>query len=67
MRMVVLPGDGIGPEITSATTQVLQAASEHFQLGVADRGRIRSGMKACGSSVRRFNRACWRLRVPPTV
>src|ERR1700726_707725 len=34
MRMVVLPGDGIGPEITSATTQVLKAASEHFQLGV---------------------------------
>src|ERR1700744_3869907 len=35
MRMVVLPGDGIGPEITSATTKVLSAASEHFQLGVA--------------------------------
>src|SRR5579862_9703065 len=34
MRMVVLPGDGIGPEITSATTRVLKAASEHFQLGV---------------------------------
>jgi 3-isopropylmalate dehydrogenase len=35
MRMVVLPGDGIGPEITSATTRILRAASEHFQLGVA--------------------------------
>jgi 3-isopropylmalate dehydrogenase len=34
MRMVVLPGDGIGPEITKATTAVLKAASEHFQLGV---------------------------------
>jgi 3-isopropylmalate dehydrogenase len=34
MRMVVLPGDGIGPEITDATTRVLRAASEHFQLGV---------------------------------
>lgn len=34
MRMVVLPGDGIGPEITSATTRVLKAASERFQLGV---------------------------------
>jgi len=34
MRMVVLPGDGIGPEITKATTHVLKAASEHFQLGV---------------------------------
>ncbi|MGC1553469.1 MAG: isocitrate/isopropylmalate family dehydrogenase, partial [Bradyrhizobium sp.] len=34
MRMVVLPGDGIGPEITNATSKVLRAASEHFQLGV---------------------------------
>src|SRR6185437_4491299 len=34
MRRVVLPGDGIGPEITNATTRVLRAASEHFQLGV---------------------------------
>src|SRR5580658_7797845 len=34
MRMVVLPGDGIGPEISSATTHVLRAASEHFQLNV---------------------------------
>jgi 3-isopropylmalate dehydrogenase len=34
MRMVVLAGDGIGPEISAATTHVLRAASEHFQLGV---------------------------------
>src|SRR6202030_4106951 len=34
MRMVVLPGDGIGPEISAATSHVLRAASEHFQLGV---------------------------------
>ena len=34
MHMVVLPGDGIGPEITAATTAVLRAASERFQLGV---------------------------------
>src|SRR5580693_6199849 len=34
MRMVVLPGDGIGPEITNATSKVLRAASEQFQLGV---------------------------------
>jgi 3-isopropylmalate dehydrogenase len=34
MRMVVLPGDGIGPEITAATTLVLRAASELFQLDV---------------------------------
>jgi len=34
MRMVVLPGDGIGPEIAAATTAVLRAASKHFQLDV---------------------------------
>jgi 3-isopropylmalate dehydrogenase len=34
MRMVVLPGDGIGPEIAAATTAVLQAASRRFQLDI---------------------------------
>jgi 3-isopropylmalate dehydrogenase len=34
MRLVVLPGDGIGPEITAATTDVLRAASTRFQLNV---------------------------------
>ena len=34
MRIVVLPGDGIGPEIAAATTGVLRAASERFQLNV---------------------------------
>ena len=32
MRIVVLPGDGIGPEITAATTNVLRAAAAHFHL-----------------------------------
>ncbi|HEX9587336.1 MAG TPA: isocitrate/isopropylmalate family dehydrogenase [Bradyrhizobium sp.] len=34
MRIVVLPGDGIGPEIAAATLNVLHAASERFQLNV---------------------------------
>jgi 3-isopropylmalate dehydrogenase len=34
MRLLVLPGDGIGPEITAATLAVLRAASERFQLGL---------------------------------
>src|ERR1700722_2641766 len=34
MRIVVLPGDGIGPEISAATYNVLRAASERFQLKV---------------------------------
>jgi 3-isopropylmalate dehydrogenase len=32
MRILVLPGDGIGPEITAATITVLRAASERFRL-----------------------------------
>lgn len=32
MHIVVLPGDGIGPEITAATSGVLHIASERFQL-----------------------------------
>src|SRR5690349_20758679 len=32
MRILVLPGDGIGPEITAATVQVLNAAAKRFKL-----------------------------------
>ena len=34
MHIVVLPGDGIGPEITAATSEVLRTVSERFQLGL---------------------------------
>lgn len=34
MRIVVLPGDGIGPEITEATVAVLRAADEVHRLGI---------------------------------
>jgi 3-isopropylmalate dehydrogenase len=34
VRIVVLPGDGIGPEITAATLTVLRAASEQYGLNV---------------------------------
>jgi 3-isopropylmalate dehydrogenase len=34
MRILVLPGDGIGPEITDATLAVLAAADQKFQLGL---------------------------------
>ncbi|HSA90643.1 MAG TPA: isocitrate/isopropylmalate family dehydrogenase [Burkholderiales bacterium] len=32
MKLLVLPGDGIGPEITAATMAVLQAAERRFRL-----------------------------------
>lgn len=34
MKIIVLPGDGIGPETMSATVQVLEAASSRFELGL---------------------------------
>ncbi len=34
MKLLVLPGDGIGPEITRATVGVLDAASRRFTLGL---------------------------------
>ena len=34
MRLIVLPGDGIGPEITGATVAVLEAVSDRFELGL---------------------------------
>lgn len=35
MKILVLPGDGIGPEITGATLRVLAAADARFELGLA--------------------------------
>jgi 3-isopropylmalate dehydrogenase len=34
MKILVLPGDGIGPEITRATLEVLQATDAAFRLGL---------------------------------
>jgi 3-isopropylmalate dehydrogenase len=37
MNLAILPGDGIGPEITQATLQVLQAADRKFGLRIESR------------------------------
>lgn len=34
MQILILPGDGIGPEITAATVETLQAASNRFDLSL---------------------------------
>ena len=34
-KVLVLPGDGIGPEIVAATVEVLKAADRLFNLGLA--------------------------------
>ena len=52
-RIVVLPGDGIGPEIVAATTEVLDAADRRFKLGLtyqtADIGF--AALRACGTTI----------------
>jgi isocitrate/isopropylmalate dehydrogenase len=34
MKLLVLPGDGIGPEITEATLEVLRVVDERLGLGL---------------------------------
>ncbi len=55
MHIVVLPGDGIGPEITTATTRVLRAASERFQLSLRleEHAVGHVSLKLSGTTVRR--------------
>jgi 3-isopropylmalate dehydrogenase len=54
MQIVVLPGDGIGPEITAATTGVLRAASERFQLNLRleEHAVGHASLKQFGTTVR---------------
>jgi len=54
MRIVVLPGDGIGPEIAAATSDVLRVASERFQLDVELEQHAvgHAGLREFGATVR---------------
>jgi 3-isopropylmalate dehydrogenase len=54
MHIVVLPGDGIGPEITSATLEVLEAASNRFglNLGLTQELAGHESLKRHGTTVR---------------
>jgi 3-isopropylmalate dehydrogenase len=53
MRLLVLPGDGIGPEIAAATKAVLLAASDRFGLGIAMEDDLcgHDSLKAHGATV----------------
>ena len=54
MHIVVLPGDGIGPEITAATSSVLRAASERYQLNIQleEHAVGHASLKQFGATVR---------------
>ena len=54
MRIVVLPGDGIGPEITAATSSVLRAASKRFDLNIEleEHAVGHASLKQFGATVR---------------
>ena len=49
MKLAVLPGDGIGPEITEATLEVLEAADRRFALGL-EKERHAVGLAALKSA-----------------
>jgi len=53
MNLLVLAGDGIGPEITAATLSVLRAASERFRLGlrIEEAPVGHAGLRALGSTI----------------
>lgn len=54
MQIVVLPGDGIGPEITAATSRVLRAVAERFQLDLRleEHAVGHASLKLSGTTVR---------------
>jgi 3-isopropylmalate dehydrogenase len=54
MQILILPGDGIGPEITAATIEVLRAASERFglRLALADDVVGHESLRRYGTTVR---------------
>jgi 3-isopropylmalate dehydrogenase len=54
MRLLVLPGDGIGPEITKATLRVLQEADRKFRLGlqISEEAVGHESLKRYGTTVR---------------
>jgi 3-isopropylmalate dehydrogenase len=53
MYLLVLPGDGIGPEITAATLTVLRATSERFglQLRIEEEEIGHAGLRARGHTI----------------
>jgi 3-isopropylmalate dehydrogenase len=53
MHLLVLAGDGIGPEITAATLSVLRAASDRFKLGlrIEEAPVGHAGLRAHGSTI----------------
>ena len=53
MYLLVLAGDGIGPEITAATLSVLRAASERFdlQLRIEEAATGHAGLRTHGHTI----------------
>ena len=53
MHLLVLPGDGIGPEITAATLAVLRAVSDRFdlRLNIEEAAVGHAGLRTHGSTI----------------
>ena len=67
MQIVVLPGDGIGPEITAATSGVLRAASERFQLDLRLEEHAVGHASLQAVTARRCAPSCSTSSAPPTA
>src|SRR5579864_115360 len=52
MRLVVLPGDGIGPEICAATCEILQLLNDKMSLGISLEAHEigLAALKRCGTT-----------------
>ena len=53
MKLLILPGDGIGPEITRATAEVLQSLNSRFVLGfeMVERDIGQKAYEMCGQTM----------------
>ncbi len=56
VSLLVMEGDGIGPEISAATLDVLRAADRRFGLGLDVHARRRSASRRCTRKAPRFRR-----------
>ena len=67
VRVVVMEGDGIGPEITAATLGVLRAAARAFALDLSFSTRSRWASRRCARTAARCRTPRSRRPGPPTA
>ncbi len=66
-EILLLPGDGIGPEVVGAAREVVDVAAEHFGLEVALRGAKDRGRSDTGRRRARLGRDPGGSHAPQTL